>query len=102
MGREPTGPIAEIDLCRAWTRLPRSIPLTTTDGRSVDVIHLGTWTYGFGPDFRDAIISIDDGPTDDTPTLLDLFDQPYRAVGTATTYTCCAFIGHEYNELTKK
>jgi hypothetical protein len=64
MGREPTGPIAEIDLCRAWTRLPRSIPLTTTDGRSVDVIHLGTWTYGFGPDFRDAIISIDDGPTE--------------------------------------
>ena len=59
-----TGPIAEIDLCRAWTRLPRSIPLKTTDGRSVDVIHLGTWTHGFGPDFRDAIISIDNGSTE--------------------------------------
>jgi len=64
MGKEMTGPIAEIDLCRAWTRLPRSIPLKTTDGRSVDVIHLGTWTHGFGPDFRDAIISIDNGPTE--------------------------------------
>jgi uncharacterized protein DUF2851 len=64
MGKETTGPIAEIDLCRAWTRLPRSIPLTTTDGRSVDVIHLGSWTHGFGPDFRNAIISIDGGPTE--------------------------------------
>jgi hypothetical protein len=54
-------PIAEIDLCRAWLRLPRSLPLTTTDGRAVDVIHLGTWTHGFGPDFRDAIISIAGG-----------------------------------------
>lgn len=52
----------EIDLCRAWTRLPRSIPLVTTDGHAVDVIHLGTWTHGFGPDFRDAIISIDNEP----------------------------------------
>lgn len=59
----PGAPIAEIDLCRAWTRLPRSIPLTTTDGRLVDVIHLGSWTHGFGPDFRGAIISIDNGPT---------------------------------------
>ncbi len=58
--RESAG--LELDLCRAWTRLPRSIPLTTTDGRSVDVIHLGTWTHGFGPDFRDAMISIDSGP----------------------------------------
>lgn len=53
----------EIDLCRAWTRLPRSLPLTTTDGRQVDVIHLGTWTHGFGPDFREAIISIANGPS---------------------------------------
>ncbi|HET7056945.1 MAG TPA: DUF2851 family protein, partial [Thermomicrobiales bacterium] len=59
-----SGPIAEIDLCRAWTRLPRSMPLTTTDGRTVDVIHLGTWTHGFGPDFRDAIISVDNGRTE--------------------------------------
>jgi hypothetical protein len=53
--------IAEIDLCRAWLRLPRSTPLTTVDGRAVDIIHLGSWTHGFGPDFRDAIISLDGG-----------------------------------------
>ena len=38
--------------------------LVTTDGRSVDVIHLGTWTHGFGPDFRNAVISIDNGPAE--------------------------------------
>jgi hypothetical protein len=64
MSADASGPIAEIDLCRAWTRLPRSIPLTTTDGRTIDVIHLGTWTHGFGPDFRDAIIAIDNGRTE--------------------------------------
>ena len=58
--RESAG--LELDLCRAWTQLPRSIPLTTTEGLAIDVIHLGTWTHGFGPDFRDAIISIDSGP----------------------------------------
>ena len=55
-------PITEIDLCRAWLRLPRSIALTTTTGQSVDVIHLGTWTHGLGPDFRDAIVAFDGGP----------------------------------------
>jgi hypothetical protein len=63
MKADGPGAIAEIDLCRAWTRLPRSIPLTTTEGQSVDLIHLGMWTHGFGPDFRDAIISIDHGIT---------------------------------------
>ena len=52
----------EFELCRAWTRLPRSVQLQTTDGRSVDVIHLGIWTHGLGPDFRDALFSIDNGP----------------------------------------
>jgi hypothetical protein len=63
MANDKPGAISEIELCRAWTRLPRSIPLLTTDGQAVDVIHLGSWTHGFGPDFRDAIISIDNGPT---------------------------------------
>jgi hypothetical protein len=52
----------EFELCRAWTRLPRSIHLSTTDGRSVDFIHLGVWTHGLGPDFRNALICIDNGP----------------------------------------
>lgn len=52
----------EFELCRAWTRLARSLPLTTTDGRSVDLIHLGVWTHGLGPDFRDALLCIDNGP----------------------------------------
>jgi hypothetical protein len=57
------GPWAtELDLCRAWTQLPRSVRLLTRDGRAIDLIHLGTWTHGLGPDFRDALVSIDNGP----------------------------------------
>ncbi|MDP9368294.1 MAG: hypothetical protein M3Q03_08470, partial [Chloroflexota bacterium] len=26
------------------------------DGREVQVIHRGTWTHGFGPDFQDALL----------------------------------------------
>ena len=62
MDMHTSPPISEIDLCRAWTRLPRSQPLITIDGASVDLIHLGSWTNGFGPDFRGAIISFDNGP----------------------------------------
>ena len=62
MDTHASPPISEIELCRAWTRLPRSRPLITTDGASVDLIHLGSWTNGFGPDFRGAIVSIDNGP----------------------------------------
>ena len=37
------------------------MPLQTTDGRSIDLIHLGSWTHGLGPDFRDALFAIDGG-----------------------------------------
>src|SRR5687767_9238332 len=51
--------ITELDLCRAWTRLPQSLALKTTDERAVEIVHLGTWTHGLGPDFRDAMICFD-------------------------------------------
>lgn len=33
--------------------------LTTTDGRQVRVVHRGTWSHGFGPDFHAAILEFD-------------------------------------------
>lgn len=51
--------ITELDLCRAWTQLPRSIQLVTADGRHVEIVHLGAWTHGLGPDFRGAMICFD-------------------------------------------
>ena len=54
----PTRP-PELALSVLWNEQRFSGPLTTTDGRSVSVIHRGSWTHGFGPDFRDAMIALD-------------------------------------------
>lgn len=51
--------VPEIALSAVWNEQRFTAPLTTTDGRRVEVIHRGTWTHGFGPDFRDAMILLD-------------------------------------------
>src|SRR5215212_836014 len=54
-----SGNVPEIALSAVWNEQRFTAPLVTTDGRRVDVIHRGTWTHGFGPDFRDAMILLD-------------------------------------------
>ena len=54
----PTAP-REIALSAVWQAQALSGTLRTREGRSVEVISRGTWTHGFGPDFRDAVISLD-------------------------------------------
>jgi hypothetical protein len=49
----------EIALSAAWQAGRFAAPLTTIDGRSVEVIHRGTWSHGLGPDFRDALLLFD-------------------------------------------
>jgi hypothetical protein len=49
----------EIALSAAWQAGRFSGPLTTVDGRSVEVVHRGTWSHGLGPDFRDALLLFD-------------------------------------------
>ena len=53
--------IREHDLCAAWVGMPAGT-LSTTDSRPVDVVHRGTWSHGFGPDFRDAMLTLGSGP----------------------------------------
>jgi hypothetical protein len=48
--------IPELALSEAWHGQRFAGPLRTVDGRSVEVVFRGTWTHGFGPDFRDATI----------------------------------------------
>ncbi len=57
------GPLPERWLQQAWRhqRLDRS-RLRTDDGRRVRVLHPGFWNRGAGPDFRDAIVSMDGAP----------------------------------------
>src|SRR4051812_7015096 len=49
----------ELALSVLWNEQRFDGSLTTTDGRSVSIIHRGSWTHGFGPDFRDAMIALD-------------------------------------------
>ena len=49
----------ERDLAAAWNDGLFRGRFALSDGRAVEVVHRGTWTHGFGPDFRDAMIVID-------------------------------------------
>lgn len=51
--------VREIALSAVWQAQALDGPLRTREGRDVQVISRGTWTHGFGPDFRDAMIALD-------------------------------------------
>ncbi len=51
--------VPEIALSAAWHAQRFAGPLRTVDGVTVEVVHRGTWTHGFGPDFRDALLLFD-------------------------------------------
>ena len=57
MSREGHPP--EIALSGVWQGQRFRGPLRTIHGRAVEVVHRGTWTHGFGPDFRDAMVLFD-------------------------------------------
>jgi hypothetical protein len=48
--------VSEIVLSAAWHSADVPTTLETTDGVPLEIIHRGTWSHGFGPDFRDALI----------------------------------------------
>ena len=50
----------EITLSAAWASGEAAAPTETVDGRAVSVVFRGSWTHGFGPDFRDAMVCFDD------------------------------------------
>lgn len=48
----------ELALSRAWNAgWFRPAALRTTDGQPISVVYRGRWTFGFGPDFRGALIA---------------------------------------------
>lgn len=51
--------ITERDLAAAWNDGLFRGPFKLSDGRMVEIVHRGSWTHGFGPDFRDGMIAFD-------------------------------------------
>ncbi len=51
--------VPELAISEAWHEQAFSGSLRTIDGHTVEVIHRGTWTHGFGPDFEDELILFD-------------------------------------------
>ncbi|MDQ3514359.1 MAG: DUF2851 family protein, partial [Chloroflexota bacterium] len=49
----------EIALCAAWRDGALGMTLQTVEGRSVEIVHRGIWSNGFGPDFREAMVLLD-------------------------------------------
>jgi hypothetical protein len=54
----PTAAPREIALSAAWQAQAIGGPIRTREGQTVEIVSRGTWTHGFGPDFRDAMISL--------------------------------------------
>jgi len=54
----PHGPVDELAVSRAWQAgWLRSDALRTTTGQPLTVVYRGRWTFGFGPDFRGALLA---------------------------------------------
>lgn len=53
------GPMHELAWQSRWFAGDFGREFTTTDGRTVEIIQLGWWNHGAGPDFRDCAVSID-------------------------------------------
>lgn len=53
----------EMSLARHWNAARLPAGCHTTDGRTLDVVYRGQWSHGYGPDFRGAILSLENGPT---------------------------------------
>lgn len=60
-------------LCRDRLRL--------LDGRSVRILHPGFWNYEAGPDFRGAVVQIDDGPPLTGDVEIDLHSSNWHGHG---------------------
>ncbi|MDQ3856219.1 MAG: DUF2851 family protein [Chloroflexota bacterium] len=54
---------------------------STVDGRRIEVIYRGQWSHGYGPDFRDAILSFGHGPAVRGDVELHVRSSDWRAHG---------------------
>lgn len=55
----PTDDLPELAIALAWHRGQLGAAFRTIDGRSVEIVHRGVWSHGYGPDFVDAMVVFD-------------------------------------------
>ncbi|MCC6674391.1 MAG: DUF2851 domain-containing protein, partial [Thermomicrobiales bacterium] len=48
--------IREIAVSRWWNGADLSAPISTVDGRNLQIVYRGNWSHGLGPDFQKALI----------------------------------------------
>jgi hypothetical protein len=78
---EPDPTLSELSLARAWAdgEFPRT--LATRDGEWVEIVYLGRWTHGLGPDFSDAMIAWPSGRLENGAIELHLRTNGWREHG---------------------
>ena len=79
-----TSDVREIALSAVWQAQALDGPLYTGDGRNVQIISRGTWTHGFGPDFRDAMVALDGRELRSGSIEIHLESRGWRDHGHAT------------------
>ncbi|MDB6041093.1 MAG: hypothetical protein JWM99_4934 [Verrucomicrobiales bacterium] len=55
--------------------------LQTADGRKLKILHPGFWNHEAGPDFKSAIIQLDDAPPSEGDIEIDISPQFWRGHG---------------------
>lgn len=73
--------ISERDLAAAWNDGRFRGPFPLADGRRVEIVYRGTWTHGFGPDFRDAMVTFEGRELQTGSVELHLRTSGWRAHG---------------------
>lgn len=78
---EPTLQLTERDIAAAWNDGLFLGSYILPSGETVEIVHRGSWTHGFGPDFRNAMITFEGGNLQSGSIELHLRTSGWRAHG---------------------
>src|ERR1700731_730360 len=75
----------ELELQARWFSGEFGKQFLSTTGQKIEIVQFGTWNRESGPDFRDAVIRIDDGEPMRGCIELDIADRSWETHGHATS-----------------
>src|ERR1700736_1129435 len=74
----------ELELQARWFSGEFGKQFVSTTGQKVEIVQFGTWNRESGPDFRDAVVRIDNGDPIRGCIELDITDRSWETHGHAT------------------